>query len=283
MRLAKISLVLSLLLVLDAVAAAQDQEASLLAKVSSINSSVELQTFCKEAWHSALPQNTRIAILTACNNKLPVLKIQEQDQREADAVKASAARLPVLLKALDDLPANTESADRLRGLLTDNHYRLPDLSFHDQNTYYNAIQTRIGELGKGQAEDKCAPVVSKIDVPADIKNALIVDGLDGISLTKFLCGPLLVTRDVSVSLNGAENAVFQISNFKLTFARRRYLKDRKIAVAVDSPIVGGVPALVLTDVATDGRDVAIGNPNFFTINFYSQFSPQLNAFLSQEQ
>ncbi len=62
----------------------------------------------------------------------------------------------------------------------------------------------------------------------------------------------MTTGSVSGAL-GANNTVdIKVDSLMLTFARRRYLSDRQIEVALNPPIQGGVNALVLTG-AADGR------------------------------
>lgn len=51
---------------------------------------------------------------------------------------------------------------------------------------------------------------------------------------------------MSIRLGQRDLVEIKVESITLTFARRRFLTDRKIDVALDSPIQGGVNALVLT-------------------------------------
>jgi hypothetical protein len=68
----------------------------------------------------------------------------------------------------------------------------------------------------------------------------------------------------------------------LTFAVGRYLPEQKAFVPLSSPFRQGIKALALQSAADSSGALVIGNPNFFTINFYSRFTAQLGAFLNQQ-
>jgi len=209
------------------------------------------------------------------------MAISDQQQEEAHQAEMSAKLLPDLIQKLKQMPANEDTLRQLQTLISDNHYRLQSLSYPDHNTYLQAIESRLGEISTKRLDAKCETVVSKISVPNEVRDTIVIDGLDGVSLTYFLCGPVLTTGKVSVTLKQDDAVEIKISSFTLTFARRRYLSDRKIEVALNSPIQGGVNALVLTGASNGTNQLAIGNPNFFVVNFYSQFTPQVDAFLAQ--
>ncbi|UWU92685.1 hypothetical protein [Bradyrhizobium sp. CB1015] len=261
--------------------AEKEVERGLVTKVEAFTSASELKLFCSETWKSQLPETTRVDVVVACKSKLSRLAIADQENAEARKAQTSATQLSELIRKVREMPATNETVQQLQYLRSDNHYRLPTLTFQDQNSYINAIDGRLGEIGNQLTDATCAGVVSKIAVPQDLRDAVVVDGLAGVSLTYFLCGPALTTRNVSVRLGQRDLVEVKVESVILTFARRRYLPDRKIDMAVDSPIQGGVNALVLTGAADGGRPVQIGNPNFFVINFYSQFTPQLDEFLKQ--
>lgn len=261
--------------------AEMEVERGLVAKVEAFASASELKSFCSETWKSQLPETTRVDVVVACKSKLSKLAIADQENAEARKAQTSATQLSELIRKVREMPASQETVRQLQYLRSDNHYRLPSLTFQDQNSYINAIDGRLGEIGNQLTDAACAGVVSKIAVPQELRDALVVDGLAGVSLTYFLCGPALTTRNVSVRLGQRDLVEVKVESTTLTFARRRFLPDRKIDVAVDSPIQGGINALVLTGAADGAKPIAIGNPNFFVINFYSQFSPQRDEFLKQ--
>lgn len=261
--------------------AEMEVERGLVAKVEGFTSASELKSFCSETWKSQLPETTRVDVVVACKSKLSQLAIADQENAEARKAQTSAAQLSELIRKVREMPATQDAARQLQYLRSDNHYRLPSLTFQDQNSYINAIDSRLGEIGSRLTDAACAGVVSKIAVPQELRDALVVDGLAGVTLTYFLCGPALTTRNVSVRLGQRDLVEVEVESATLTFARRRFLQDRKVDVAIDSPIQGGLNALVLTGASDGAKPLAIGNPNFFVINFYSQFTPQLDEFLKQ--
>lgn len=263
----------------DSRAAAHERE--LVAKVRIFETQDELKSFCNDIFQSRLSQSTRYSVASECKRRLEVMAFADQQRAETLQAEASAKLLPDLIRKLKQMPDDDETLRHLQDLRSDNRYRLKSLTYRDQNNYFEAIGSRLGEIGTKRLDAKCATVVSKIPVPNEIRDAIIVDGLSGVSLTYFLCGPVLTTRNVSVALGPNDAVDIKVDSFTLTFARRRYLPDRKAEVALNSPIQGGVNALVLTS-ATDGANrLAVGNPNFFVINFYSQFTPQVATFLAQ--
>jgi hypothetical protein len=260
--------------------AEKEIERGVLKKVESFTSSAELTAYCRETSKS-LPDSTRWDVVARCKEKLALLAITDRQAEEARQAEASAKELPDLLRKLDEMPENMETVRRLNDLLADNRYRLPKLSYHDQNSYYTAIGARLAKIGDRLADAACEGVVAKLAVPAEIKNPRVIDGLTGVSLTYFLCGPALTTKNVSVKLGGDDTVLITVEKIGLTFARRRYIAGSGAEVALDSPVQGGVNALVLTGVSEGGRPVAFGNPNFYVVNFYSQFTPQMAEFQRQ--
>jgi hypothetical protein len=260
--------------------AQKDVEHGVLEKVESYTSSADLTAYCRETSKS-LPDSTRWDVVARCKEKLALLAMADRKAEEARQAEASANKLPDLIRKLDEMPADQETVRRLNDLLSDNHYRLPELSYHDQNSYNSAIEARLAKIGNRLTDAACDGVIAKLAVPAEIRDARVIDGLAGVSLTYFLCGPALTTKNVSVKLERDDTVAIAVDDVVLTLARRRYFADGAAAVAPDSPVKGGVDALVLTAATKGGRPVAVGNPNFFVINFYSQFTPQLAEFLRQ--
>lgn len=263
----------------DGLATARERE--LVAKVRTFETQNELKSFCNDIFQSQLRQSTRYSVASECKRRLEVMAFADQQRAETLQAEASAKLLPDLIQKLKQMPDDDETLRHLQNLKSDNRYRLKSLTYRDQNSYFQAIESRLGEIGTKRSDAKCATVVSTISVPIEIRDAIIVDGLSGVSLTYFLCGPVLTTRNVSAALGPNDTVDIKVDSLTLTFARRRYLSDRKAEVAINSPIQGGVNALVLTGAADGANRLAIGNPSFFVINFYSQFTPQVAAFLAQ--
>lgn len=262
-------------------AASSETEASLVAKVEAYNTQDELRTFCRGIWGSNRDIAVRLAVRSNCERRFQLMKIAEQENAERRQEEEFAKQLPGLIREIQELPDSDEARERLRTLATNNNFRLPTLSFRDQNSYFQEIQSRLGKLKSARGNAKCDLLLSKHRVPAEIREAVVQDGLGGVPLATFLCGPILTANNVSVALSSGSTAEVNVDDYTLTFARRRLLKDRNIDVAFESPIVGGVSALVLTGAAQRNRQIAIGNPNFFVVNFYSQYTAQVDAYLTQ--
>lgn len=262
-------------------AASNETESSLLAKVEAYDTQDELRTFCRSIWGSNRDIAVRLAVRSNCERRFQLMKIADQESTERRQEEDSAKQLPGLIQEIQELSDSDEARQRLRTLLTNNNFRLPTLSFRDQNSYYQEIQSRLGKLESARSNAKCDLLLSKHRVPLEIRDAIVQDGLGGVPLATFLCGSILTANNVSVALSSGSTAEIKVDDYTLTFARRRLLKDRNIDVALESPIVGGVSALVLTGAAQRNRQIAIGNPNFFVVNFYSQYTAQVDAYLTQ--
>ncbi|WP_398472726.1 hypothetical protein [Tardiphaga sp.] len=256
-------------------------EATLLAKVEAYDTQDELRSFCRTIWSSNRDMSVRLAVRSNCERRFQLMKVADQENAERRQDEDSAKQLPGLIREIQELPDSDETREKLRNLATNNNFRLPNLSFRDQNSYFQEIQSRLGKLESARGNAKCDLLLSKKRVPAEIRDAIVQDGLGGVPLATFLCGPILTANNVSVALSSGSNVEIKVDDYTLTFARRRLLKDRNIDVALESPIVGGVSALVLTGAAQRNRQIAIGNPNFFVVNFYSQYTAQVDAYLTQ--
>lgn len=262
-------------------AASIETEASLLAKVEAYDTQDELRSFCRSIWGSNRDIAVRLAVRSNCERRFQLMKVADQANAERRQEEESAKQLPGLIREIQELPDSDEARQRLRTLITNNNFRLPTLSFRDQNSYFQEIQSRLGKLESARGNAKCDLLLSKKRVPAEIRDAIVQDGLGGVPLATFLCGPILTANNVSVALGSGSTAEIKVDDYTLTFARRRLLKDRNIDVALESPIIGGVSALVLTGAAQRNRQIAIGNSNFFIVNFYSQYTAQVDAYLTQ--
>lgn len=261
--------------------APNETESTLLAKVEAYDTQDELRSFCRTIWGSNRDIAVRLAVRSNCERRFQLMKVADQANAERRQEEESAKQLPGLIREIQELPDSDEARERLRTLATNNNYRLPTLSFRDQNAYFQEIQSRLGKLESARGNAKCDVLLSKYRVPTEIRDAVVQDGLGGVPLATFLCGPILTANNVSVALSSGSTAEIKVDDYTLTFARRRLLKDRNIDVALESPIVGGVSALVLTGAAQRNRQIAIGNPNFFVVNFYSQYTAQVDAYLTQ--
>jgi hypothetical protein len=262
-------------------AASNETEASLLAKVEAYDTEEELRSFCRSIWSSNRDIAVRLTVRSNCERRFQLMKVADQQNVERRQEEESAKQLPGLIRDIQELPDSDKAREKLRTLATNNNFRLPTLSFRDQNSYFQEIQSRLGKLESARGNAKCDLLLSKHRVPAELRDAVVQDGLGGVPLATFLCGPILTANNVSVALSSGSTAEIKVDDYTLTFARRRLVRDRNIDVALESPIVGGVSALVLTGAAQRNRQIAIGNPNFFVVNFYSQYTAQVDAYLTQ--
>ncbi len=264
-------------------ARARSIEAQIAAFPAEIDSEERFRVLCRTALQSTdLSAASKGSITNACRNKLAFIAQKKAAQTDDDKERDSKVLFDELVAKLKAMPPTEETVRELRRLIDNNNYRLRNLSFSYQNSYYEQIAGRLSQIKNDVAENICAKLVaSKLTIPATLKSAIIVDGLSGVSINQFLCGALVSTQKVAIATSGRSLEI-RIDDISLQFGIVRYLDKQKMTVPVDSPIEGGTLALSLESAKVTGKDVAIGNPRAFVTNFYSQWTPQLGAYLAQQ-
>lgn len=258
-------------------------EAQIAAFPAEIDSEERFRAFCRAALQSTdLSAASKGGITNACRSKLAFIAQKKAAQTDDDKERDSKVLHDELVAKLKAMPPTEETVRELRRLIDNNNYRLRNLSFSYQNSYYEQIVSRLSHIKNDAAENICGKLVtSKLTVPASLKGAIIVDGLSGVSINQFLCGALVSAQKVAIA-NSGRSLEIRIDDINLQFGIVRYLDKQKMTVPVDSPIEGGTLALSLESAKVTGKDVAIGNPRAFVTNFYSQWTPQLGAYLAQQ-
>jgi hypothetical protein len=241
-----------------------------------------IRELCRSAAASReLSSADRASVAMKCQNNLQVLQYRKEAVEEKAAAQRSREKLQDLVAQIERVPTTKESAEELNRLLRNNNYRLSILTFPDQNRYYQAITKKLGDLRDAYADLACEGIVKKLHVPEVLRRSIVLDGLAGVSLTRFLCGAIVANSNVSISLD-AQSFQVRINGAVLNFNVVRYLPEQRTAVPDNSPVQGGTPALALASVTDRDREVSIGNPNYFIINLYAQWTPQLSAFVAQQ-
>lgn len=271
-------------------AAASDRETNQIRKIEQqidgfpieASSDGPVREFCRATLQSNdLSPTVKASIRAKCYRNLEAISYKKAAQAELDNERNSDVLYKKLAAELEAMPPTAETVRQLRHLLVNNNYRLPQLSFHYQNNYFESIQDRLGTIEASMSERIYAELVDKrLAVPPTLRNARIIDGLSGISFMQFLCGALISAQKVTLTENGRLIDI-RIDDFNLRFAVVRYMTNQKMIIPTDSPLQGGTTALSLEAVTENGRPLNIGNPMAFVTNFYSQWTPHLAAYLKQ--
>lgn len=223
----------------------------------------------------------KASIKAKCFRTLEAISYKKAAQAEQDNERNSEAIYKKLATELEAMPPTAETVQQLRQLLVNNNYRLPQLSYHYQNNYFERIQAKLRTIEASMSERIYSALVDKkLAVPPALRNSRILNGLSGISLMQFLCGALISTQKVTLTENGRLLDI-GVDDLNFRFSIVRYIPDQKIIIPADSPLQGGTTALSLEAVTENGRPLNIGNPMAFVTNFYSQWTPQLAAYLRQ--
>jgi hypothetical protein len=223
--------------------------------------------------------------LTADRQQLE--RIQKSElQAQAKAREATEAESPTRLKEaiakIRSMPPTVETAQKLNDLLTNNNFRLPELTFPDQNTYHQIISEKLAELSNSRTEAKCAPVVSKLNVPPDLEGAVILTPVGNLSLAQFLCAAAVSTGRASIGANPRQGEgvyVLKIRDLTLTFEGGRYVSQADAFFPRSSPVQQGVKAISLRSATTPDGPIPLDRG--FIVNLHAQFTPQMAVFLAQ--
>lgn len=271
-------------------ATASDRESSHVRKIEQkidsfpieASSDEPVREFCRAVLQSnELSPAAKASVRVKCHRNLEAISYKKAAQAERDNERDSEVLYKKLAAELEAMPPTAETVRQLRQLLVNNNYRLPQISYHYQNNYFESIQAKLRTIEAAMNERIYAELVDKkLAVPPALRNSRILNGLSGISFMQFLCGALISAQNVTLTENGRLIDI-RIDDFNFRFAIVRYIPDQKIIIPADSPLQGGTTALSLEAVTENGRPLNIGNPMAFITNFYSQWTPQLAAYLKQ--
>ena len=233
-----------------------------------------IEEFCSKIRTYGLDVGSRARLRATCGQKLEFVEMREKEVAQKRAAEAAAARTQLLVDELNAMPSDESTLEKLQQLRAGDEYR-------NNTNYRTAVDSITFKINKTISTKKCAPVSARVPQPTELLGALILDGLEGMPLSEFLCSVVAAGTKVTVRARGESLCDVKVGDVVLTFAVGRYLRESGAFVGESSPITGGVRALALQSVVNGRDEVPIGNPNFFIINFYSQFTPALNAFLKQ--
>jgi hypothetical protein len=233
-----------------------------------------IEEFCSKIRTYELDVGSRARLRASCGQKLQVVEMREKEAAQKRAAEAATARTQLLVNELNAMPLDEQTLEKLQNLRAGDEYR-------NNTNYGTAVDSKMFEIRKTIRTKKCAPISARVPQPAELQGAIMLDGLEGMPLSEFLCSIVAAGAKVTVKARGESLCDIKVGDVVLTFAVGRYLRESGAFVGESSPIMGGVRALALQSVVNGRDEVPIGNPNFFVINFYSQFTPALNAFLKQ--
>lgn len=109
-----------------------------------------IRNFCRTALSQQSDRNARSEIIMGCDNKLDSVKFIRS---QIEPVQKSRAALTDLLSQLDKMPATTETFRELTRLSAGNNYRLPILTYPDQNNYLAAIGRKLEQIRPAVAQE----------------------------------------------------------------------------------------------------------------------------------
>lgn len=202
---------------------------------------------------------------------------QDQTQAEIDA----EPRLRALIAEVNATPATIAGQRQLEHLYSDNRYRLPDLSFGQQNRYWSAIGRRLGQIAQELAVLKCAPLTAKMGLPPAMARYEVIDQL-GMSMNTVVCQSYVATghgefRPIGPAGAGLYSA--RSGKTTLVFQLGRYVQEKGAFFPPSAPIQRGTPAFRFEGVLDGAATKPV--PRGFLINFLAQYAGPWTEFLRE--
>ena len=202
---------------------------------------------------------------------------QDQTQAEVDA----EPRLCALIAEVNATPATIAGQRQLEHLYSDNRYRLPDLSFGQQNRYWSAIGRRLGQIAQELAVQKCAPLTAKMGLPPAMARYEVIDQL-GTSMNTVVCQSYVATGYGEFRPIGPAGAgLYSVRSGKTTlvFQLGRYVQENGAFFPPSAPIQRGTPAFRFEGVRDGAATKPV--PLGFLINFLAQYAGPWTEFLRE--
>lgn len=193
-------------------------------------------------------------------------------QERLEAETAAEPLLEALIAELDSTAATVAERRRLAHLLSANRYRLPELSFSQQNRYHGAIQRRLFQVDRQLALSKCADINARMGLTGRMAAYEIVDQL-GTSMGDVVCQSAVATgRGEFRPLGPAQNGIYTVRSggTTLVFRLGRYVRTSQAFFPSGSPAQLGEPAFRFDGVRVAGRTQPA--PRGFLVNFLAQFA-----------
>lgn len=192
---------------------------------------------------------------------------------------ASTGVLVALQAQLKAMPATEACASALRAWRY-NDPRFKGLAWSDLNQLDAAVKQRLGQIDAALTEAKCAPMAARAGIPAEIKGNILVDPVDKMTIERFVCAAYVATGNVRTTVFPNGSVTVKVQDTTLVFRRGIYQARSDGFFASNATVADGRPALSLTQVRGPNGVVAFNR--YFLLNYYSQFTPHLAAYLRGE-
>lgn len=137
---------------------------------------------------SSMGRGDKAGLEAGINNRWrgEMLRKEAQDRVQAEANAEPV--LKALIAEVDATPATVAGRRRLAGLSSANRYRLPELSFPQQNRYAAAIDRRIAQIDRQLTLGKCASHTARMGLPVPMADYEVVGQL-GMRMGEVVCRP----------------------------------------------------------------------------------------------
>ena len=243
----------------------------------------QLDDLSQRAQSSAMERGDKASIAANVANQRRGHLLRKASQDQAQAEIDAEPRLRALIVEVNATPATIEGRRQLAYLYSDNRYRLPDLSFAQQNRYESAIGRRLGQIHRELTLRKCAPLTARMGLPASMAAYEVIDQL-GTPMNTIVCQSYVATGHGEFRPIGPAGAgLYSVRSGKATlvFQLGRYVKETGAFFPPSAPIQRGAPAFRFEGV----RDGAATKPapRGFLINFLAQYTGPWTEFLRDLQ
>ena len=239
----------------------------------------QLDDVSQRAQASAMERGDKASIAANVANQRRGHLLRKASQDHAQAEIDAEPRLRALIAEVDATPATIEGQRQLEHLYSDNRYRLPDLSFAQQNYYSSAIGRRLGQIGRELAIQKCSPLTAKMGLPPAMARYEVIEQL-GTPMNSIVCQSYVATGHGEFRPMGPAGAgLYSVRSGKTTlvFQLGRYVPENGAFFPPSAPIQRGTPAFRFEGV----RDGAATKPapRGFLINFLAQYTGPWTEFM----
>jgi len=193
---------------------------------------------------------------------------RDRAQAEADAEPV----LKALIAEVNAMPATIAGRRRLAELASANRYRLPELSFSQQNRYGGAIERRMAQIDRQLILGKCAGHTARMGLPAPMAEYEIVGQL-GMRMGEVVCESIVATGHGEFRQFGPVSAgayTVRSGDATLAFQLGRFVRESDAFFPSAAPIQQGTPAFRFDGVRVGGRTQPA--PRGFMINYLAQYA-----------
>ena len=243
----------------------------------------QLGDLSQRATASSMDRGDKAAMSAIVDNRRRGLLIRKAGQDRAQAAANAEPRLRALIADVNATPATIAGRSKLEKLYSGNNYRLPELSFEQQNRYWSAIGLRLAQIDQGISVQQCEPLTTKMGLPLAMQRYEIVEQL-GISMSDVVCQSYVATGHGEFRPIGSTSAgLYSVRSGKtiLIFQLGRYVRETSAFFPPSAPVQRGTPAFRFEGIrdGTGTTPVARG----FLTNLLAQYAGPWTEFARDPQ